>query len=172
MSLVAQDVVSKPTYISGDFGMRELKVGKEEAMRSNPAATVAFRHLVEDGLSILAAKPIEPARRQYVLEGLRDLIEQASKGSELVRQRSLVVSSDDRSAYESFSFIERHLSHHYDDKLIQGARDAFKRLSQNADLTPDTRDAASVVLEKLLSSISREGNTGIPHEPEEIKLPE
>lgn len=152
------------------YAMRKSISSKEAMMTSHPAASVAFRHVIEDGLSILSSKNLDPSRCGYVLAGLRDLINEATKGFELVRQHSLVVSSDDRNAYESFSFIERHLSHHYNEQLIQASKTAFDQLAKNATPSKKSHDAAVTLLQQLLSSISREGNSGIPSEPEQIKL--
>ena len=139
-------------------------------MTSHPAANVAFRHVIEDGLSILSLKNLEQARSEYVLTVLRELINEAAKGSELVRRHSLVVSSDDRNAYESFSFIERHLGHQYNEQLIQAAKTALDQLAKKATPSKESHAAADTLLQQLLSSISREGNSGIPSEPEKIKL--
>lgn len=139
-------------------------------MTSHPGSSVSFRHVIEDGLSILSSKKLEQARREYVLAGLRNLINDATKGFELAQRHSLVVSSDDRNAYESFSFIRRHFGDRYNEQLIQSAKTAFDQLAKNDTPPKEPHDAAIKLLQQLLSSISREGNSGIPSEPEQIKL--
>lgn len=139
------------------------------------ATSIAFRHVIEDGLSILSAKSLEPTRRRYVLEDLASLMREASRGFELANRNHLLVSSDDRNAYESFSFLDRYLSSRYDDELknvLQKAQATFDQLCKNDQVAQESQDLTVKLLEELLSSIRREGNTGIPSEPEEIKLAE
>lgn len=139
-------------------------------------SSVAFRHVIEDGLSILSAKQLEPTRRKYVLEDLASLMREASRGFELANRNHLLVSSDERNAYESFSFLDRYLSNRYDDHLIrnvlQKAQATFDQLCNNNQVSQETQDLTVKLLEELLSSVKREGSRGIPSEPEEIKLAE
>ena len=131
------------------------------------ATSVAFRHVIEDGLSILSAKQLEPVRRKYVLEDLASLMKEADRGFELAKRNHLLVSSGDRSAYESFSFLDRYLSNRYDDQLrnaLQKAQAAFDQLCKNHQVPQETQDVTVRLLEELLSSIKREGSTGIPSE--------
>ncbi len=139
-------------------------------MASNPAATIAFRHMVEDGLTVLSEKQIEPSRRQFVLKGLRELMQEATRGSELVNKQNLLVSSVDRNAYESYSFIERHLRNHFNEETIKVALGALEVLSANSVVSDEARTATVGLLEELLASVSRDGNISIQVEPEEIRF--
>ena len=143
------------------------------ASESNLVASIGFRHVIEDGLSVLQNDDLEPGRRAYVLEDLTTLLRGAIKGCSLASQVSLFVRSDDRNAFEIFSLLDRYLGHGYDpdwrDKLPL-AEKAFTQLQENSDVSSDARSAAIALLTELLSSVKRRNSIGIPEQPEEIRI--
>lgn len=135
-------------------------------------SSLGFRQLIEDGLAVLRDEPISAERRAYVLGHLEKLISQASQGSELIRSRALSVTPAERSAYESFSVIDRFLADaeeaHWSSVLKQ-TEAALNRLQrEDAPVTPDQRNAAMALLEKILSVLAKQPRPGVPTRPEEL----
>lgn len=140
---------------------------------STLVASVGFRHVIEDGLTVLSNRHLNPERRKFVIEDLMSLLRQAAKGSDLANKSLLFVKSEERSAFEAFSLLNRYLEHGYDpgwrDKL-PAAEEAFTQLKNNADVSPDVRAAATTLLSELLTRIKRQGGMGIPGQPEDIRI--
>lgn len=134
------------------------------------STSVALRHVVEDGLAVLAAKNLEETRKEYVLRGLANLLQGAALGSELTGRSKLLVSTNERSAVESFSLVERYLGTKYNQEVMRGVQAAFEQLARGAGITPEIRATASALLKELLAGMRREEHMGIPAEPEEINF--
>jgi hypothetical protein len=143
------------------------------ATESGLVASIGFRHVIEDGLSVLQNGNLEPTRRAYVLDDLTALLRGAIKGSDLARQVSLFVRSDDRNAFEIFSLLDRYLGHGYDPdwrEKLPSAEKAFTQLKENVEVAPEARSEAIALLTELLSSVKRRNSVGIPEQPEEITI--
>lgn len=140
---------------------------------SSLVASVGFRHIIEDGISILSDGNLDSERRKYVLEDLTSLLHEAMKGSDLVSRSSLFVRSDERSAFEAFSLLNRYLEHGYDpswrEKLPATER-AFDHLKKNVGVSPEERTTAIALLRELLVRIKRQSGMEIPEQPEEIRI--
>src|SRR5665213_2097026 len=137
-------------------------------MPSQPFGTngLGFRHLIEDGLAILNGRPISADRRDYVVQDLSQLVLQAKRGSELVRSNALSVATDDRSAFESYSILDRYWDRSHEEQwnqVLAKAGEAFDRLRKGtaANLSEDQRNAAANLLEKVLSGLTREPKPGV-----------
>jgi hypothetical protein len=55
--------------------------------KMNWTNSLGFRHLIEDGITILQNRAIERDRRKHVLDDLSEMMIQAKRGSDLVRNR-------------------------------------------------------------------------------------
>jgi hypothetical protein len=134
---------------------------------------LGFRQLVEDGLIILRDGRIRPERRQYVLEDLSQLILQGKKGSDLMRNNALFVATADRTAYDSFSLLDRFLDQaesEYWKEILDRAEQALNQLQANKPLPEEQRKAAIVLLQRILAGLIREPKPGVPDQPEELRL--
>ncbi|MGZ3308581.1 MAG: hypothetical protein ACXU8R_08695 [Xanthobacteraceae bacterium] len=134
---------------------------------------LGFRHLIEDGVAILQGRPIGPDRRRYVLDDLSELVLRAKRGSDLVRSNALFVASADRSAVESFSVIDRFLDEAESDHwkaVLEQAEEALKRLRTGGIPQDQSREAAIILLQRILSGLTREPKPGVPSQPEEIRI--
>ena len=126
---------------------------------------VGFRHLIEDGLAILQGRPIIPDRRKYVLDDLSELVLRAKIGSDLVRNNALFVASADRSAVELFSVIDRFLDEAESDHwkgVLDRAEEALKQLRTGGVPQDQSRKAAIILLQRILSGLTREPKPGVP----------
>lgn len=135
---------------------------------------LGFRHLIEDGLAILRGETIRPDRRAYVLGDLSDLVLQAKRGSDIIRSSSLFVSPADRSAYESFSLLDRYLNEAENERwndVLERTQEALNELrKQNPRLGDDQRNAAMCLFERILSGLNREPKPGISAQPEDLRI--
>jgi hypothetical protein len=144
-------------------------------MASQPTWTngLGFRQLIEDGLVILGGRPITPDRREYVLDDLSELVLHAKRGSDLVRNNALFVASADRTAVESFSLLDQFLdqaeSEHWK-SVFEQAEEALNRLREGRKVNDAQRDAATKLLQRILSGLIREPKPGIPGQPEELRI--
>lgn len=136
-------------------------------------AGVGFRHVIEDGLAVLSREHLDPGRRKYVVDDITNLLRDASRGLELVNRSTLFVNSDERSAVDAFSLLNRYLGHgHGQDwgKQLPAAEKAFDELQKNSEPSDDIRAAAADLLQELLIRVQRQSWTGIPEQPEDIRI--
>jgi hypothetical protein len=144
-------------------------------MSAQPNRTngLGFRHLIEDGVAILQNRPLDPNRRQYVLEDLSGLLMRARRGSDLVRNNALFVASADRTAVESFSVLDRFLDEAESDNwkpILEQTQEALTQLQDGNVPQDQLRDAAIKLFGRILSGLTREPRPGIPSQPEEIRI--
>ena len=135
----------------------------------NVASSIGFRHVIEDGLSILSDEGIDSDRRKYVLDDLINLLEQAKKGADLIKGHELFVGSDERDAFETYRLLERNLSVNWNEKLDE-AKCALDNLKNNSDLSVEMRGVAISLFKELHTRIEQQSSMGIPREPEEINI--
>lgn len=146
-------------------------------MSSQPHWThgLGFRHLIEDGLTILSGHPINPDRRAYVVQDLSELVLQAKRGADMVRSNALTVTTADRNAFDSFSILDRFWDRTHEDQwnnLLAKAGEAFDELRKGgrANLNDDQRAAAANLLQHVLSGLTRESKPGVPYGPAELRI--
>lgn len=136
------------------------------------ANTLGFRHLLEDGLAILRGADLSVDRRAFVLQDLKQLVSDATRGSDLAQTGALFVAPHERSAYATFSLLDRYLSDKYADHLkemLQAAEMSFDEFRRQAPhVTESARKAAETLLLEMLSHLQRDPRPGIPQEPEDI----
>jgi len=136
---------------------------------------LGFRHLIEDGLTILNGRPIGADRRAYVVQDLSEFMLQAKRGAALVRGDKLSVATDDKNAFESFSILDRYWDRSHEDQwndLLAKAGEAFNELrkGRNAPLNEEQRTAAENLLQRVLAALNREPKPGVPYGPEELRV--
>jgi hypothetical protein len=130
-----------------------------------------FRHVVEEGLSLLKGQQLPSERRDYVLERLTTLLREAAVGSQVVARGALFIGSKERDAYESFSLLERHLGHRPGwRELLKRTEEALEALKSAPTAPTQIDPAASQLLEELRGSLRRAGVGGIRSLPEEIEF--
>lgn len=134
---------------------------------------VGFRHLIEDGIAILQDAPIAPDRRAYVLDDLFNFVLRAKRGSDLVRSNALFAASAERSAVESFSVLDHFLDDTESESwktAFEKAEDALTQLKSGSEPKEESRLAAILLLQKVLSGLTRESKPGISNQPEELRI--
>lgn len=122
---------------------------------------VGLRHIVEDGIKILEGGMIAPQRREYVLSELKQMVEEARRGSQLVREHAWVVSPSERADFESFSIIDEYLESYASDELERSLSDATRsfELAEAGKIVPDEeRQATLEFLRDLLRCIQHDGH--------------
>lgn len=135
--------------------------------------SVGFRHLVEDGLTILSEKPLERSRQTYVLEDLVSLLNKTLRGSNLLEDSSLFASAEDKKAFATYTFFDRYLGLDLNEKgrkRILAATKAFKELQQGSKVSKEHREAAESLLNELLMGLKHKRGIGVPEDPEEIRI--
>ena len=96
------------------------------------AASVGFRHVVEDGLSLLREQRLPAARQEYVLSKLVRLLSDAARGQEIMAEQALFVGAKEREASESYSLLDRYLQNEDWTTRLAVSRDALRRLKEGA----------------------------------------
>lgn len=137
------------------------------------ANTVGFRHVLEDGLSILEGEELPATRRTYVLNRLQRFIEDARRGSNLISENAWVIAPSDRDALQSFSFFDSYLSGYDTEDLVSSLADAQQSvdsLVQNAAVPQPVLSRTQRLLKDLLDCIEQDARNGIPSKPRDIYL--
>jgi len=130
--------------------------------------SVGFRHVVEDGLTLLKERRLPPARREYVLDELVRLLSDAARGKEIMAEQTLFVGARDRNAYESYSLLDRYLRDESWKSRLEASQGALRRLAEGASASGEERSAAMDLLEELLASLERDASSGLPLMPEDL----
>ncbi len=131
-------------------------------------ASVGFRHVVEDGLSLLRDQRLSKARREYVLEELMKLLTDAARGQEIMAEQTLFVGAKDRDAYDSYSLLARYLRDETWKDRLDASREALRRLAAGSAAPNSERSAAIGLLKELLASLERDASSGLPLMPEHL----
>ena len=135
-------------------------------------SAVGLRHVIEDGISILAGRNIAEKRKQYVLDDLQGLFGEVVRGSELVHSNSLFIGQDDRRAFEAYSLFDRYLPDQ-DTELTEKLRAvaaAFGEIKSGQSITDLEAIRLTAFLRAILASLSRQDSAGLPNEPEQVKI--
>jgi hypothetical protein len=133
-------------------------------------ASVGFRHVVEDGLSLLKDRRLPAGRREYVLDQLSKLLNDAARGQQIVANQALFVGSRDRDAYESYSLLDRHLRNEEWEGRLKASQEALRRLLEGSAAPREARSAAIDLLKELLTSLERDASGGLASVPEDLDL--
>lgn len=132
---------------------------------------IGFRHILEDGLAVLAEKPsFDDQRRDYVLKDLAALFDDARKGSELYERDVYIFDPKTSAVVRSCAFIERHLSREQTqltgDLAIVSA--VLQAIVAEKSIKESDRDVARSVLQEILENLELSGGVGLPEEPENL----
>lgn len=132
---------------------------------------IGFRHILEDGVAILAENwSFDDQRRDYVLNDLAALFDDARKGSELYERDMYVFDPRTSAAVRSCAFIERHLSREQTqltgDLTIVSA--VLQAIVAHQSVEQSDRSVARSILQEILENLELSGGDGLPEEPADI----
>jgi hypothetical protein len=132
-------------------------------MKTQPALAinVGLRHVIEDGLAILANDHLTDDRRKFVVEDLSDLLGNAYRGSELAKNSSLFVKATDRTAFEAYSLLDR-LSGDGSTAIreqLRASAEAFDALKHEKEFSDDQKKRVTQFLKQLLGSLERQDSS-------------
>lgn len=128
--------------------------------------TVGLRHVLEDAIAMLKNEASVPEnRRLVVMEYLRRLFDEASKGSSAAKVRTLLRSADDASAVQSFTFVERYVGQAPSQQQLQAVSAALSATREGRAANPADLAEATSVLSKMLRSM-KFSRPALPQSPE------
>lgn len=117
--------------------------------------TIGFRHILEECVSILQGDEIHESRREFVLETLASLFEEAVQGSNLLEEGALCLSSRENDAFATLSRLDQFLE-------ITSNPDGTSRLTKAAEVLRDVQNGKQVpearadsIIETLSGMIQR-----------------
>jgi hypothetical protein len=123
------------------------------------AEAVGLKHIIEDGLAILDGRKVGEGRREFVMRDLRDLLDQAIRGSHIASQATLFLGEGDRQAFGSFTLLDRYLGARTAPGWLDQAPNVlrvFDKLQQAIIPQEAEKKAAQEILGALLTQISTE----------------
>lgn len=133
---------------------------------------IGFRHILEDGVAILAEKPsFDDQRRDYVLNDLAVLFDHARQGSELYKRDKYVFDPRVSAAVRSCAFIERHLTSREHPELtgdLAIVSAVLRAIVDHQTVKRSDRDVAREILQEMLENLELSGGVGLPEEPEDL----
>ena len=133
---------------------------------------IGFRHILEDGVAILSEKPsFDDERRDYVLNDLAALFDNAREGSELYKHDRYVFDPRVSGAVRSCAFIERHLTSREQPDLtgdLAIVSDVLRAIVGHKTVKQSDRDVARDILQEMLENLELSGGVSLPEEPEDI----
>lgn len=140
------------------------------------ASNIGFRHVVEDGLSVLKGEDLAKERLSYVLESLAERFESAARGFEMAERAELFFGKANQAANSSSHMLRRYLNDWQDERLPSDVKTALKVLNSIRHGNPQRgepkdRQAAIAVLDALLKGLERDAQRRIPFMPvQEVRV--
>ena len=127
-------------------------------MQPSPIRDLGLQHVLENALSILRSEAIADQRRAQVIESIIELLNEADKGSSILKSNSLAVSSNEGPALQSFSIFHKCLGQSQD--VIESRLNEAKALMSDvaSGRSPELAERKSVeaLFAGLLAFIKRE----------------
>ena len=132
-------------------------------------ATIGLRHVLEDGAAVLEGHGLDGSRRKFVLEDLKDMLEEAMKGATVTEAPQSLIRGGDPSAIRVYSLIFRHLSSDYKGELtteIRNTYDTISSVAQGREPNPAEKEAAQKFVRRLLARLNSDEVYSPLKEPE------
>ena len=125
---------------------------------NNLASSVGLRHVIEDGLAILANRALPKPRQDFVLTDLSDLLNKALRGSALARSSALFIGAGDRAAFDTYSLLGQLGTNATapDTETLKLSAKAFDALKEGRGPRPEEKRCATEFLKQVLGSIERQ----------------
>lgn len=140
-----------------------------------PSATsdLALKHILESGLQVIQGEPIEEAHRTSVLRALVQIFTDASRGSDAVHARNMLVAVEEPPAFERFALFFRYLNRSFGADLparLAEAVGVLTAIEQHANQGAEAKLRVAELIQGMLSAISRESRLTKLNSPKEVRL--
>ena len=123
-----------------------------------PSQDLGLQHMLRNGVAVLRGEPFDPERRTRVVEGLLEIITEADRGSEALREQSLTFALNERPAFERFSLFLQYVGDSVEDigNKLARAKEVLEGLEQGNEGSPEDRASVAELLNRLVSALERE----------------
>jgi hypothetical protein len=123
-----------------------------------PAADLSLQHVIENSLAIVEHEPYGEARRRQILTSLTEILEQASKGSQVVQSNSLAFGAEEQPAFERFAMLFHYLQPVTPDvpALLGKAKSNLERLRDHQSQSDESKAETLSVLQLLLRALIKD----------------
>ena len=123
-----------------------------------PAADLSLQHVIENSLSIIEREPYGEDRRRQVLTSLTEILDQASKGSQVVQSNSLVFGAEEQPAFERFAMLFHYLQPVTADvpALLMRTKSNLERLRDHQNQSDESRAETLGVLHLILQAVVKD----------------
>ena len=121
-----------------------------------PAADLSLQHVIENSLAIIEREPFAEDRRRQVLTNLTEILDQASKGSQVVQSNLLAFGTDEQPAFERFAMLFHYLQPLTPDDvpaLLAKAKFNLERLRDHQSQSAESKAETLSVLRLLLQAV-------------------
>ncbi|MEZ0031270.1 hypothetical protein ABIF68_001640 [Bradyrhizobium japonicum] len=120
-----------------------------------PASDLSLQHVIENSLAIIEREPYDEEQRRQVLTSLTEILDQASKGSEVVQSNLLALGAEEQPAFERFALLFHYLQPLTPDVpgLLTRARSNLEELKDHQSQTDENRAETLGVLRLLLQAV-------------------
>lgn len=123
-----------------------------------PAADLSLQHVIENSLAIIEGEPYGEARRRQVLTSLTEILDQASKGSQVVQSNSLAFGAEEQPAFERFALLFHYLQPVTSDvpALLARAKTNLESLRDHQGPSDESKAETLSVLRLLLQAVVKD----------------
>ena len=120
-----------------------------------PAADLSLQHVIENSLAIIEREPFSEDRRRQVLTNLTDILDQASKGSQVVQSNFLAFDAEEQPAFERFALLFHYLQPLTPNvpDLLSHAKSNLEKLRDHQNQTDESKSEMLDVLRLLLQAV-------------------
>ncbi|MCA1430203.1 MULTISPECIES: hypothetical protein [Bradyrhizobium] len=120
-----------------------------------PAADLSLQHVIENSLAIIEREPFAEERRRQVLTSLTEILDQASKGSQVVQSNMLAFGAEEQPAFERFAMLFHYLQPVAADvpALLERAKANLEELRDHHGQSDQERAETLHVLRLLLQAV-------------------
>jgi hypothetical protein len=134
--------------------------GRSDIMRfeMEPSQDLGLQHMLQNGVAALRGADLSEDREDRALGGVLEIVTDADRGCEALREQSLTFARSERPAFERFSLFLSYLGDPEGDlsARLAEAKGAIQRLRQHDEVSQAQRDSAANLLESLLQALKRE----------------
>ena len=142
-------------------------------MYPTPTSDLALRHILESGLKVVRDEPVDESRRTNVLRALVQIFTEASRGSEAVNSRNMLIAVEEPPAFERFALFFRYLNRTFGADLparLAEATGVLTAIEQKAQLNAAAKGRVAELIQNMLAAINRESRLSQLNSPKEVRL--
>lgn len=124
----------------------------------DPSHDLGLQHALKNGVAVLQGTQFEAERKEKILGGLLEIVRDADRGSEALKEQSFTFALDERPAFERFSLFLRYLGDSVEDigQRLSAAKDVLEGMGAGTEVAQEARESVIDLLSQLVKALERD----------------